>query len=241
MKIKRSKSKQAMFKRGALALVCLLPCLITPSLGQDGGFYDTEETKKAREANDKAVKKMLDLPGPQPFEPTPSRYAGEDPTEYTVARAAVFSMRDRTEDPFMLAQDQNAKPKERKAAPVSRGNRQAALPPTPLAEIVKLIRVTTIMPGEKKFLIGIRPFQEGDEFPLQYQEKTLRVKVVSVSSRKITFRDIEKEEEATLEMEMLPPGMIAGEDKIRPPGMLSEDSDLPLLLGGGDKLPSPNN
>ncbi|MFK7851105.1 MAG: hypothetical protein AB8D78_09020 [Akkermansiaceae bacterium] len=208
---------------------------------QSGDFYDSEDSKEAREKNQAAVKKMLDLPDPKPIEPDPSRFTGKKIEPYVLERAAVFSMRNRAEDPFMLTQDTTVKPQEKKIAPRKPRNRRAALPPTPLAEIVSLIRVTTIMPSEKKFLVGMRSFKESDEFSLKYKGKTMQMKVMEVTARKIIFQDLAKKESATLEMKMLPPGMIAGGDKIQPPGLVSQDSTLPLLLGGGDTTFIPNN
>lgn len=225
----------------AAMVVCTSFALAMNSIGQVNDFYDPEESEKAKKANEKALEKMLDLPDPQPIEPNPSRYAGDDAENYVLARAAAFSMRDRQEDPFMLPQDSSVKPEEKKVAPRQTRTRHAALPPTPLSDIVQLIRVTTIMPSEKKFLIGVREFKESEVFPLQYGGKTLQIKVLEVTARRIVFFDIEKKEEATLEMKLLPPGMEAGGEKMQPPGMLLEDEDLPLQLGLTEAPNNPSN
>ncbi len=173
------------------------------------------------------------LPPPAPVDSLPSRFAGRDVEPYVAARAAVFSMRNRPTDPFGLYQDPNVKPVVRKIAANLPSKRTAALPPTPLADIVKLIRVTTIMPGEKKFLVGRRTFKEGDEFPMLFRGKTMKMKVVTVTANRILFRDLQKGEEAALETGILPPGMVPGGTDMTPPGMVSPADDAPLRLESG--------
>ena len=242
MNIESSFSKSKVLLKMPAVIVAVCSILWFDALSQGTQTFESQENEdKARqEKNEKIVAKMKDLPDPKPIEPEPSRNTGEEMPQYILARAAVFSMRDRDTGPFLLEQDPNAKPVEKRVTK-RRVTRRAALPPTPLAEVVKLIRVTTIMPSEKKFLVGIRSFSESDEFPIEYQGKTIQVKVVSVTARKIVFRDLGKGEEATLETEMLPPGMVAGGDSLKPPGMVSPDLTLPLQLGSGDRLVNPNN
>jgi hypothetical protein len=177
---------------------------------------------------------------PEPVDDTPSRFAGRDLKAYTASRAAVFSMRNRVTDPFGFHQDPDVKPIVKKATANSPAKRQAALPPTPLSEIVELIRVTTIMPGERKFLVGMRSFSESDEFSLIFQGKKMNMKVVEVSAQNIIFRNLENGETASLKTKMLPPGMAAGGDGLRPPGMISPLDDIPLELGSGTS-PEPMN
>ena len=171
-------------------------------------------------------------PPPEPVDSQPSRFAGQDIYAYVAARAAVFSMRNRDTDPFGLPQDPNVKPVVRKTENLSSG-RQSALPATPLADIVKLIRVTTIMPGEKKFLIGQRTFKEGDEFPMVFRGKTMKMKVITVTTNRIIFRDLQKKEDAALETGILPPGMVPGGTNMTPPGMVSPTENAPLRLETG--------
>lgn len=162
---------------------------------------------------------------------TPSRFASKDIAAYVATRAAAFSMRNREMDPFGVNQDPDVKPEVSKVVSNSPLRRESALPPIPLADIVKLIRVTTIMPGERKFLIGIRSFKENDEFPIVFQGKTMRMKVVEVTPNRILFRDLDREEEAALETGILPPGMIlGGGTEMRPPGMVAPVKDIPLQL-----------
>lgn len=176
----------------------------------------------------------------QAVDEKPSRFAGEDISNYTASRAAVFSMRNRSSDPFGLNQDPNAKPPVTKLANTNPIIRQTARPPTALKEIVKLIRVTTIMPGEKKFLVGVRALSESDEFPLVFQGKRINMKVVKVTSRSILFLNIDNGETASLETGMLPSGMMLGGDTIQPPGVLSKLANPPIEVGNGNETPSNN-
>lgn len=177
---------------------------------------------------------------PKPLDYVPSRFAGSDVASYTASRAAELSMKDRETDPFGLYQDPTRKPVVSKILSTPSTRLQAALPPTPLSDIIKLIRVTTIMPGERKFLVGVRSFSESDEFPLKFRGKRMNLKIVKVSARSIVFRDTENGETASLETGMLPPGMLPGNGSIRPPGMVSAQDDIPLELGSGTD-PESNN
>lgn len=182
-------------------------------------------------AKQSAKQGKKEAPAPLPVDDKPSRFAGKDISTYTQARAAVFSMVKRETDPFGLHQDPSVKPAPKKISNQLPEKRLAALPPTPLSDIVKLIRVTTIMPGEKKFLVGVRTFSEGDEFSLLFQSKRMRMKVTEVSATSIVFTNLDNGEKASLETGMLPPGMIVGKGTMRPAGMVSPIDDLPLDLG----------
>ncbi|MFM2198246.1 MAG: hypothetical protein RLZZ505_1678 [Verrucomicrobiota bacterium] len=210
--------KASMF---ALGLWC---GLITVSFAQK-----VESINPAAKSSEKHGKK--EASAPIPVDSTPSRFAGKDTSTYTLARAAVFSMAKREIDPFGLNQDPSIKPAPKKVIDRLPEKRLAALPPTPLGDIVKLIRVTTIMPGEKKFLVGVRTFSEGDDFSLLFQGKRMRMEVTEVSATRIVFTNLENSEKASLETGILPSGMVAGKGTMKPAGMVSPVDDLPLDLG----------
>lgn len=168
----------------------------------------------------------------------PSRYAGAYVESYIEARAAKFSIKDREVGPFGLLQDPTAEPPKRKLLPQKRVSRPAALPPTPLADMVQLIRVNTVMPGERKFLVGTRSFSKGDEFPLVFQGKKVPVRITEVSSAQIRFMNVETKEQAALKLGLLPAGMAAASGgSLKPPGMIIESAEQPLTLDSG---PGPN-
>lgn len=216
---------QAAAMRACVIMLCLSWVMMSHSSFGQSAEVLVPSLKGAGTAEKKKT------PAPEPVDNKPSRFAGNDISNYTLARAAVFSMSHRETDPFGLNQDPNVKPPERKVSDQTVIKRTTALPPTPLSEIVSLIRVTTIMPGEKKFLVGVRTFSEGEEFSLQFRDKRMRMKVTQVSAKKIIFTNLDNGETATLETGMLPPGMIAGKGTMRPAGMVSPVDDLPLDLG----------
>lgn len=211
------------------------PLILSISLGISFGLSPLAPGQKAaalaspddpaEEAGEK------EAPAPMAVDETPSRFAGKDIVSYTLARATAFSMGGRETDPFGLNQDPSVKPEVKSAPSRLPTKRLAALPPTPLSDIVKLIRVTTIMPSERKFLVGIREFSESDEFPLVFRGKRMRMKVTEVSAARIVFRNLDNGESAALETGMLPPGMIAGAESIQPAGMVSPVDEIPLELG----------
>lgn len=174
--------------------------------------------------------KKKETPAPKPVDNKPSRFAGDDISPYTLSRSAVFSMSQRETDPFGLNQDPSAKPAEKTISNQPVQKRLAALPPTPLSEIVKLIRVTTIMPGEKKFLVDVREFSEGEGFSLNFQGKHLRMKVTEVLAKRITFMNLDTGDTAAIETGILPSGMIEKKETTLPPGMVSSVDDAPLDL-----------
>jgi hypothetical protein len=220
---------------GAVAMFLLLA--FAPHLrAQSADIFVPKPDGSAAEGSESAGNEVK----PEPVDDKPSRFAGKDSATYTASRAAVFSMRTRATDPFGLIQDPNVKPVVRKIATRLPAERQAALPPTPLSDIVKLIRVTTIMPGEKQFLVGVRSFSQSEEFPLVYRGKKMRMKILEVSAQKILFQNLDNGEKAALMTEMLPAGMIAGGDRIQPPGLVSPLDNIPLELGSGRDLDANN-
>lgn len=227
MKIKHTIKAAHGFPQGFIfAAICMAVFIPSPATGQSADVFATDKTIRSSDSSGAAD----GLPKAGPVDTQPSRYAGEDTEPYIRARAAIFSMRNRMTDPFGLNQDPNVKPVVKNIV-ANKPRRQAALPPTPLSEIVKQIRVTTIMPSEKKFLVGVRIFSEGDEFPLVYRGKTLQVRIMEVSAQQIIFKNIASGEVGILQADVLPPGMIAGGGNSRPPGMISNDDDTPLDLG----------
>ena len=240
-KLTKMKTKPAIQSRNgvmpsAIAIVvCTFGIIPETSYGQAAEIFTpgkTSQVKTVSEVSDEELEAA-------PVDSQPSRFAGEDIEPYIRARAAVFSMRNRTLDPFCFHQDPNVKP----VAPTIASNIpsvNANRPPTPLSEIVRQIPVTTIMPSEKKFLVGIRTFSEGDEFPLVFRGKSLQVKIMEVSSRQIVFKNVATDELGALKPDVLPPGMIAGGKKSRPAGMISDKDDAPLDLGSGGSFNSDN-
>jgi hypothetical protein len=160
---------------------------------------------------------------------TPSRRVSpEELPGYVNALAAVLSIRSRDSDPFGQIQDPDAKPIIKPT--VAATKRIAPMQATPFSEIVNLIRVTTIMPGERRFLIGNRSVSQGDRIPLAFRGKNISVEVELVSSNRIKFRKLDNGETAELTLNMLPPGMKPGNDGIHAPGMVPDNPNAPIDL-----------
>ncbi len=165
----------------------------------------------------------------------PSRYVTEkDLPAYVKALTESFSITRRAADPFGQLQDPNAKPVV-KPTPTAATRRVVAIQPTSFPDIIRRIKVNTVMPNEKKFLIGTRTIMQGDEIPLNFRGRSIMVRVVKVSSRAIEFRNNESGETASLPLGLLPEGMKAGGD-FRPPGMTPQNPNAPIDIDAGDPL-----
>jgi hypothetical protein len=161
----------------------------------------------------------------------PSRRVGpEEFSGYVQAISSVLSIRSRETDPFGRVQDPDAKPIIKPT--IASTKRVAPMQATPFSDIVRLIKVTTIMPGERRFLIGNRSVKQGDRIPLAFRGKNIPVEVASVSSNRIQFRNLENGETAELSLNMLPPGMKPGNDGVHAPGMMADNPDAPIDLDG---------
>ena len=156
---------------------------------------------------------------------------------YIDSVATVFLIRGRTRDPFGQNQDPDAKPVIKASAPLA-VRRSASAQVTPFADIVRLLNVTTILPGEKRFLIGSRSFKLGDVMPLIFRNKPIHVLITEVTSRQISFRNQDSGEIAVRKLDMLPAGMIAGSHGISAPGMMPDHSNAPIDLEAADPVSS---
>ena len=172
-----------------------------------------------------------------PVSTSPSRYVGPAEMEaYINSMSSVFMSRERVRDPFGQNQDPEAKPVI-KASAVATQRRVAPVQITPFIDIVRLITITTIMPGEKRFLVGTRSIRQGDQIPLNFNSKQIRVQVMEVTSRQIMFRNLDTGELAPRKLDLLPPGMTPGSQGIVAPGMIPDRPDAPLELGSMDTAP----
>jgi len=147
-------------------------------------------------------------PAAPPFPTKPSRYAGERVDAFVAEMTQILAMRTRTLGPFGELQDPDAKP----PAPISEQitGRKSAEPAVSLSEIIELIEITTIMPGEKRFLIGSRSVAQGEELPVTFKGKKQKIKVTQISSDQIIFQNLSTGETAIRKLNMLPPGMTRG-------------------------------
>ena len=171
-------------------------------------------------------------PATEPISPgTPSRnVTPEDLKSHVESLLTVFSIRNRATDPFGQIQDPNARPIVKPT--IAKTRRYTPVQATPFSDIVRLIKVTTVMPAERRFLIGNRSIKQGDRIPIAFRGKNLQVEVAAVNSRQIQFRNLENGETAALKLNMLPAGMSPGNDGITAPGMVPDNPNAPIDLDG---------
>ncbi|MDP3851202.1 MAG: hypothetical protein Q8Q59_11905 [Luteolibacter sp.] len=220
----------------ALTLLVVAPASAQSAANFDAGRPPVETPSASQESKGKksaAAPAATPAKVAGPVSTSPSRHIGEtELPAYVESLTAVFSIQKRVTDPFGQLQDPNAKPIIKnpiaKAAP-----RFAPLQATPFSDIIRLIKVTTIMPGEKRFLIGTRSVRQGDRIPITFRGKNLNVEVSSVSARRIEFRNLENGESAALPLTLLPVGMTPGNHGISAPGMVPDLPNAPIDLDGG--------
>lgn len=217
---------------------CILAAVLTgdSAEAQSATNFNTKEVVPATPppaSPAKAVAQKPEKPSPSPSA-TPSRYVQEEDVEAHVnTLSSIFSIRNRATDPFGQYQDPDAKPIV-KASPNKPKSRVTQVQAFPFSDIIRLIKVTTIMPGEKRFLVGTRSIKEGDSIPLSFRGRSYKVVVAGVSSRSIEFRNSESGEVAALTLNLLPVGMTPGNGKITAPGMVPENAGAPLELDSHD-------
>ena len=165
---------------------------------------------------------------------TPSRFiSGDEVPAYVKSIASVLDISKRPTDPFGQFQDPDAKPIIKPS--VVKATKQAApVQSTPFADIIGLIQVNTIMPGERRFLIGTRSFKQGDIFPINFRGRSIKTQITAVDAREIKFRNVESGETASLTLKLLPVGMTPGQGPITPPGMVPQIPNAPIDLDPGD-------
>lgn len=164
-----------------------------------------------------------------PVSENPSRYAGADASQYVESLSSVFAIRARAYDPFGLPQNPDAKPPKPKIMRPAVAKYVAEVA-TPFTDIIRAIRVTAVMPGEKRFLVGDRNMSRGDRFPIRFRDKSIRVQIVDVTSAAIQFRNLDTGEAAQLKLDVLPQGMSKGDSGILVPGMRPNRPDAPLEI-----------
>ncbi|MEI6673666.1 MAG: hypothetical protein WCO57_00655 [Verrucomicrobiota bacterium] len=168
--------------------------------------------------------------------PAASRYAGKDLKTYVESLANQLAIRNRATDPFCQPQDPNAKPVIKPTA-TKAIRRPTAEPPAPLTDIVSRIAITTVMPKDKRFLVGSRSIAQGDKLPMSFRNKQIHVEVTEVSARRIVFRNLDTGEVGIRPLDLLPSGMTPGNHNIAAPGMILTRPNTPLEVD----LPQPSS
>ena len=222
---------------GKLAIICLGMGLSSPAFAQSALNFDPAPSTQV-DPTPKSGKTVKPVPGALgEVDLTPSRLISPAEIEsYLKSISSLFLMKSRELDPFGMAQDPEA---EVVAKPSIFGSSTPVAPKqiTPFSQIVPLIVVTTIMPREKMFLYGSRPFKQGDLIPLKYQGKALRVQITEVNSQQITFKNLDTGETASRRLNGLPAGMTPGGKEPAIPGMTSDRTDSAIELDAADSAP----
>ena len=231
-------------KPGALQLAVSL-ALCTPALSQSVTDFSAQEAAPEAPATPYSKPAATEaIPAPEeketePISAMPSRFVGEaDFDAYIQSYSMILSAKNRETDPFGQYQDPTKKPII-KAPTRKRQRRSQPTKATPVSEIVKLINVTTIMPTKKCFLLGTTRYKQGETLNLVFRSKEISVEVVSVSSRKIDFRNLENDDLASLSLNLMPGGMTRGNSGITAPGMISDRKNAPIDLDAS-RLPDPS-
>lgn len=219
-----------------LSLLVLLAITCAAS-GQSADNFDVSAVSDEPEAEAGTqpgageAEKPKKAPGPVSL--TPSRYVTpEDLDAFVASTGESLVITDKETDPFGQYQDPDAKPVIRKATTTPK-RATPVYKATPFADIVSLIRVSTVMPGENKFLIGDREIHLGERIPVSFRGKDMSLEVVEVTSSEIRFRNIENGDTAPLKLNLLPPGMTPGIGELMTaPGMVPKDRSAPIRLEG---------
>ncbi|MEO8616178.1 MAG: hypothetical protein ABI600_13620 [Luteolibacter sp.] len=213
----------------SLLFISLLP--ISTAIAQPVENLKSAEASAAKPIAGKTEKPDAAKPKePAPALNTPSRLISTESLDaYVASITATFSIQSRETDPFGLPQDPNAKPVIQN--PIAKATHRAPqLQATPFADIIRLIVVNTIMPGEKRFLVGTRSISQGQQIPLTFRSKQIRVQVTEVTSQQITFRNLDTGETASRKLDILPVGMTPGSRGITAPGMVLDRPNAPIEL-----------
>ena len=211
-----------------MAVLALALC--PASFAQSATNFDTKQITPESAAQEEPAASPAPVAVAANPDAGPSRHVGEtNLAAYVQSLSSVFSMRTRATDPFGQFQDPDAKPviKQTIAKPT---RRTAPTAVTPFAEIIARIQITTIMPGERSFLVGTRSFKQGDRFPIKFRDRDISVEVSDVSARQVEFRSLDSGETANLKLNLVPIGMTPGTGKITPPGMVRDRPNSPLEI-----------
>jgi hypothetical protein len=222
---------------GKLTLICLGIVLSPPAFAQSASNFDPKIS-----APSKPLAGSKDAAKPAPLKPgtldlTPSRLIGPgEIASYLNSISSNLLIKKRKRDPFGMFQDLAAAPVA-KTTSLMGANPIPVIRTTPFRDIVRLIKVTTVMPREKKFLLGSRSFGQGDMIPLKYKGKALRVQITEVGSQQISFRNLDTGETASLGSDREPAGMTRGDQGASIPGLTPNQPNAPIDLDAGDSAP----
>ena len=130
--------------------------------------------------------------------------SADQQVELMRSRLAI-NMKDR--GPFGLNQDPGKVGSTIDLGPVRRRAKKVV---TPFIDVVRAVPVAAVFPAEQEFLVGYRSIRTGDTFPLVVRDEKISVRVESVHSRGVVFKNLKSGESATKRLDLLPEGITPG-------------------------------
>ena len=129
--------------------------------------------------------------------------------------------------PFGLPQDLSVK-KVTKAA-------KKAVKSDAFAKAIAEIKIHMIIGNS--FVIGAREFRKGEAFSLEHNQNTFNIKVSSVNTNQIIFKDVKTGEQVTKRLNAMPKGMQRDQGFENVPGVTpaGQKKSAPIKIGGGNK------
>ncbi|WAC21567.1 hypothetical protein OVA24_09240 [Luteolibacter sp. SL250] len=174
-------------------------------------------------------------PANDQFPAKPLRLVGASVEEFVQNAVPNLAISTREFDPFGMPQDPDYRPPAPPPTAVADNTPQSA----PFADIIRRIQITTVMTGDKKFLVGSRSFSAGDRFPVNFEGQSIWIEVVEVSAHLVQFKNVQTGETAAQSLNLLPPGMTPGSGGISAPGMVPTNQQAPLDLNTPGSAPAP--
>ncbi len=165
--------------------------------------------------------------------PAPARFLAEDLNGRIAAMRERLSIASRERGPFGLYQNPARTPVISHVAKEVRK--------TPFSAFINDIRISVINSREKEFLVGARMFRLGQVFPIIRDGERISVRVESIGSSRVTFRNLQTGEVALRRLDALPDGVTTAGRQLRVQGLTprSRGESEPLRLESHSSPPLP--
>ena len=137
---------------------------------------------------------------------TSSRLLGDSPLEQIELMRSRLAINAMERGPFGLNQD----PSKQTATKLFLPRKNTRKVVTPFADVVKAVPVAVVFPAEQEFLVGSRTIRAGDTFPLVVRDEKISVRVESVRSNGVVFKNLKSGERATKRLALRPEGVTPG-------------------------------
>lgn len=104
-------------------------------------------------------------------------------------------------------------------APIIRNSVAKKVTKTPFSDFVNDIEISVVNSVAKEFLVGARIFRLGQVFPLVRGGEKLSVRVESIATSGVSFKNVDTGEIATRRLDVLPPGVRTADNTNSVPGV----------------------